>query len=208
MFGTVETSNKSGRSNADVDVNASIEICTNDADRVFAKEIGRMSTIDRNAVFEEIHGVSTMAIEENPDLLEKSLAQLQHELEQMDPASRFAYDIVANQDGDNTKKSESGRPAKQILSDRKFLLRFLRCTLFDASKAATRLVVFFEVVRLLLYGNEELKNFEPTMDFFIKGKEDQVALKLGYLQLLPFCDRSGRKVLIFGMDAMALPPKT
>lgn len=164
-------------------------------DKLMAREIDRLSIQDRNAIYEEIHGVSIMAIEENPQLLEESLKNFQIELDKIDSKLKHAYDLIANQETDYL--------SKQIIQGKDFRLRFLRCVSFDPSEAAERMVQFLELLRRV-YGIEALKKFDGTMDFFIAENSEQAAFRAGYIQLLPFRDRSGRRILCFVTDALTL----
>ena len=60
------------------------------ADRIFAKALTILSLNDRTAIEEKIHGVTCMAVEETPHLLELSLIDFESELEKINP--KPAYD--------------------------------------------------------------------------------------------------------------------
>jgi len=203
----------------------SAELKLENVEKMMAKEIDRLTLQDRNAIYEEIHGVSTMAIEETPELLEESLWSFEDELNKIDPESRFAYDCVANANqtppsantnsdnnttsngsGSGYSSSSSSQP-RIIATDRAFRLRFLRCVFFDPRLAANRMVNFFELL-YALYGQDALQNFDATMDFFVGERDVQAAFRSGYLQLLPFRDRSGRKIVVLVLDALEMDDKT
>eukprot|EP00531_Pseudo-nitzschia_arenysensis_P018551 CAMPEP_0116123638 /NCGR_PEP_ID=MMETSP0329-20121206/4852_1 /TAXON_ID=697910 /ORGANISM="Pseudo-nitzschia arenysensis, Strain B593" /LENGTH=593 /DNA_ID=CAMNT_0003617561 /DNA_START=203 /DNA_END=1984 /DNA_ORIENTATION=+ len=78
-----------------------------------------------------------------------------------------------------------------------FQLAFLRCELFDAKKAAMRMTKYLELVSDL-YGEEALRRPLRIDDF--KSKEEIDVLNAGFQQLLPFRDRSGRRVLFVHGD--------
>lgn len=172
-----------------------MDVNIDNLEKWMATEMERLSLKDRNAIYEEIHGVSTMAIEETPQLLEESLRCFQAELDKIDGDVKCTYDFITRQEDD--------LPSKRLAFDRSFRLRFLRCVFFNPSKAATRMVRFFGVLNAM-YGREALTKFDGTMDFFVGDKDIQVALRDGYLQLLPFRDRSGRKILVFVLDALEI----
>ena len=48
------------------------------------------------------------------------------------------------------------------------------------------------------------KRGSTLMDFFLEKRTDMIAFRAGYIQLLPFRDRSGRKILVFVLDALKL----
>lgn len=179
---------------------ASTDLNTFQVDKLMAKEIDQLTLQDRNAIYEEIHGVSTMAIEETPQLLQDSLMNLQIELDKISGRSRLAYDRIANGEPDNRNNNNNNR---SILHDRAFRLRFLRCEFFDAARAANRMMRFCEDL-MVLYGEEAIGKFDGTMDFFVGKHHEQIAFRSGYVQLLPFRDRSGRKILIMVLDALEL----
>lgn len=164
-------------------------------DRLMAKEIDSLSLRDRNAIYEEIHGVSTCAIEETPELLETSLWEFQTELDKIDSDKRSAYDYIANQEPENA--------SKRIVQGKEFRLRFLRRTFFDVPQAADRFVRFFQLLQRI-YGRESLPKFDGTMEYYLDDSDAMAGFRCGYLQLLPFRDRSGRKILVFVVDAFDL----
>jgi hypothetical protein len=181
---------------------ASTDLNTNmsKVEKLMADEIERLSLEDRNAIYEEIHGVFTMAKEESPELLDDSLSNFQAELNKIDNMEiGFAYDCIANQD--------RNLYSRRLVHDPDFRLRFLRSSFFDPSQAALRMLRFFGVL-YELYGRENLQNFDGTMDFFSCDRHDQAAFRTGYLQILPFRDRSGRKILVMVMDALELDDRT
>ena len=195
----------------DYDLVASIEINPKAVDEMMANEIDMLSLRDRNAIYEEIHGVSNMAIKETPKMIENALHMFEAELENnysMDAASnsasageatpRFAYDIIMNQQPANNNFA-----SKALLRDDNFRLRFLRFVFFDVKAAVARMLIFLNAI-YTLYGFETLKQFDTSMDFFIDKRDTQAALRAGYIQLLPFRDRSGRRIIVFLMDALRL----
>ena len=68
---------------------------TLNVDNLLANQLDRLHFTQRNAIFEEIHGVATMAVEETPELLANSLVQLKTELDAMDEKTRNSYDIIS-----------------------------------------------------------------------------------------------------------------
>ena len=194
-----DNDNEDDNDNDDVSSVASTDVNINSVEKMMATEMERLSLKDRNAIYEEIHGVSTMAIEETPELLDESLHRFQEELDKIDGDIKFAYDYITHQEDD--------LPSKRLAFDRSFRLRFLRCVFFNPAKAAARMVRYFGVLDAL-YGREALTKFDGTMDFFVGDKSDQIAFRNGYLQLLPFRDRSGRKILVLVLDALEIEDTT
>ncbi len=165
-------------------------------DRLMAKEVGRLSLRDREAIYEEIHGVATCAIEETPELLETSLLEFKTELDKIDSDKRSAYDyIIENQEAEN--------PSKRIVQGKELRLRFLRRTIFDVPQAVDRFARYFQLLQRV-YGRESLPKFDGTMEYYIDDSDAMAGFRCGYLQLLPFRDRSGRKIFVFVVDAFDL----
>lgn len=80
----------------------------------------------------------------------------------------------------------------EYTQDRRFRLKFLRCDRFDPSRAAGRLIRFFDW-KLELFGEAKLTR-DITLDDLTK--EDRAALKKGYFQRLPVRDRAGRAITV------------
>ncbi len=91
----------------------------------------------------------------------------------------------------------SSNTASCYVKSENFQLAFLRCELFDAKKAAMRMTKYLELV-YDLYGEEALRR--PLRLDDLKSKEEIDVLKAGFQQLLPFRDRSGRRVLFVHGD--------
>jgi len=168
---------------------------TLNVDNLLANQLDRLHFTQRNAIFEEIHGVTSMAVEETPELLAESLVQLKTELDAMDEKTRNSYDIVSRQ--------ESNNYSQNFVNSNDFLLRFLRCELFDPRKAAVRLVSFFNFLKEV-YGEDALQYFDGSMNFFTGSPEVYPGFRKGYTQMLPFRDRSGRKVIVMNSDSSLL----
>jgi hypothetical protein len=164
-----------------------------DVDTLLSKELMRMSLKDRNAIQEEIHGVHCIARNETPELLETSLRQLAVELDQnLAPEETRAYQ--QSQKLPNTYVNTVG-----------FRLRFLRCELFDAKKAARRMAFILNTVRDL-FGAYALERAIRLSDF---SKEELKYIRRGRYQWLPFRDRSGRRVVVIfpGDGLQTIPDK-
>jgi hypothetical protein len=140
------------------------------------KQLNLQSAQERERVLEEVHGVADSQVEETPELIDQRLNLLEQEIQLI--KKRTAYDRALF------------LSPKYVL-DREFRLMFLRSELFDARKAANRLVRFFESKKEL-WGDDKLAR-PITLDDF---DEDGLALlKHGCIQVLPEKDQSGRSVL-------------
>lgn len=143
----------------------------------------------RNAIHEEIHGVANLSVEETPLLLEQALSRFESELQRLNGPDRFAYDAIVSQPGNPF--------SKQLVQGRKLRLRFLRHSFFDIGLAASTMSAFFNLVHSL-YGLHALKRFDTTLDFFINNEGIRI-LNRGDIQILPFRDRSGRRIVTLAL---------
>jgi len=155
-------------------------------DDLLSRELLEMSLQDRNAITEEIHGVQTLAPEETPEKLATALRDLQTEINKI--PSKVAFD--RSQEFPNT-----------YVNSPEFRLRFLRCDLFEVKKAASRMVIFLDILSEL-FGDFALRRQVQMSDF---SREEMQVFRIGYQQLLPYRDRSGRRIFAsvggFGMGA-------
>lgn len=151
----------------------------------FSKALLNLDFKDRNVINEEIHGVGCMAPEESPQLIGAALYQLSVHLDQIEekPAYNRAQEMYMANSG-------AGMQFGYVNTD-KFRLRFLRCELFDAEKAAIRIVKYLDLV-CEAYGPYALTRPFRLSDL---TKEDMSFLRGGDYQLMPYRDRSGRRVL-------------
>lgn len=162
-------------------------------DDLLSKELLQLSVEDRNDLQEEIHGVRCLAPEETPRFLEDSLRKLAIEIDDVIPGpQKRAY--LQSQD----------RPASAaFINDRDFRLRFLRCELFDYRKAAIRMVRVCDCL-LKLFGRYALERHILLSDF---TNEELKVIRKGRVQVLPFRDRSGRRIVILIPGAGSLKEK-
>ena len=170
----------------------------NTADSLFAKALTNLSFNDRTAIEDEIHGVSCMAIEETPDLIEHSLIDFELELHKISP--KPAYDkaqelLLASTSSSHLfsvqKKSSLSRCC--YINKKTFRLRFLRCELFNVRKAAERFIRYLDFVAKV-YGDYALQRPIRMSDF---SSEEMLFLREGKTQILPYRDRSGRRIIVF-----------
>ena len=157
-----------------------------DVEKELIEEVSKLSMQDRNEIQEEMHGVGTVCPEETPQMMENALKKLQEEIDNIplkpiyDKLSPFSY-----------------------VHTKKFRLRFLRCELYDCKKAAERLLRY-TVYMEEEYDMEVLERPLRMGDLRTKcqrGKEVMDSLKSGHSQILPFRDRSGRKIVTTHIQA-------
>ena len=147
-------------------------------DTLLANELSQMDFKTRDEVQEELHGVRNLAKEETPEMIEKSMRRLDDELRNI--PRKEAYD-------------ESQQHPNTYVNTHEFRLKFLRAEVFDEKATAKRIVLFLDMMKEY-YGPEALVRPPRMSDL---GKAEMELLRSGGEQILPSCDRSGRRVLIF-----------
>ena len=147
----------------------------------------KLSVDDRNKVEEEICGNKCMAHEETPEMLETSLANLKIHLDAIPYKKKVGY-------------NKSQELPKSHINDDCFRLRFLRSQFFDEREAALRLVKYCDFV-LELFGSFALERHIRLEDF---QKKEKKWLQKGYVQLMPFRDQSGRRIILQIIDSNVL----
>ena len=123
--------------------------------------------------------------EENPELLRESLSKLAEILDSNDhipERDKKAY--LASQ--------RLGESIPTYVNTDDFRLRFLRADLFDIHKAARSIVKFLDMVEAT-FGPYALER-PPQLDDF--DKDELKMIKKGFIQFLPYRDRSGRRVMV------------
>jgi hypothetical protein len=162
-------------------------------DDLLSRDLLQLSLTERNAITEEIHGVQTIAPQESPSMIQAALLDLNACIGRMPSSKKAAY-----------LRSQELYPDTYInTSD--FRMRFLRCDLFDVEKAASRMVMYLDLM-LDLFGDYVLKRTLQISDFCW---EEMQAFRCGHLQPLPYRDRSGRRIFAFvGGFAMDMPLAT
>eukprot|EP00526_Cylindrotheca_closterium_P010694 CAMPEP_0113608756 /NCGR_PEP_ID=MMETSP0017_2-20120614/4101_1 /TAXON_ID=2856 /ORGANISM="Cylindrotheca closterium" /LENGTH=395 /DNA_ID=CAMNT_0000517475 /DNA_START=10 /DNA_END=1197 /DNA_ORIENTATION=- /assembly_acc=CAM_ASM_000147 len=136
-----------------------------------------MTVQEREQAYLDVHGISPL-VEETPELISTKLEEMEKHIRSQH--RREAYDVA-----------ESMSP--QYVQDKDFRLMFLRADLFDAQKAALRLIRHFEVKREL-FGVEKL-TIDITQDDL--DKEAMDCLYVGYAQFLRTPDRSNRIISLW-----------
>jgi hypothetical protein len=149
-----------------------------DAD--LAKEMNELSVQERAKVLEELHGVAEPQ-EETPEFVSASIDAFDAALKKIPKPKRRA-----------TEKAFFLRPSFQ--NDQKFTLMFLRADYYDAQKAASRMIKYFEW-KQRLFGEEKLGK-DITLDD-LHEKDIQIAVLSGGCLQLPDKDPTGRPVTMF-----------
>eukprot|EP00533_Pseudo-nitzschia_delicatissima_P002380 CAMPEP_0116089196 /NCGR_PEP_ID=MMETSP0327-20121206/6300_1 /TAXON_ID=44447 /ORGANISM="Pseudo-nitzschia delicatissima, Strain B596" /LENGTH=496 /DNA_ID=CAMNT_0003580379 /DNA_START=226 /DNA_END=1716 /DNA_ORIENTATION=- len=164
-------------------------------DNLMAKEFLSLSFQDRNDINEEMHGVSCLMPIETPELMDESLTKLEHEIGRIPSEEKGKYQLSQERYGTRNSSQEGG----SYVNDVDFRMRFLRIELFDAEKSAKKLCQFLDVI-VDLFGEYALQRPIRLSDF---SEEELQVMRTGNLQLLPFRDRSGRRI-ITGVEGLAI----
>jgi hypothetical protein len=158
-------------------------------DDLLSKELHSLSIQTRTMVQEEIHGVTTLCPEENPAMIEEALKSMGRHLDAI--RDKHVYDQLSS---------------SSYLHTREWRLKFLRSELYDSKMAALRFVKFTEYMHQE-YDLEVLERPLRLSDLETKcgprSKEVMNSFKSGHSQLLPFKDRSGRRVMAAHIKAMS-----
>jgi len=144
-------------------------------DDLLSKELLQLSLQDRNAIDEEIHGVQTFAPEETPEMLSNALRKMEIEIDSI--PNKAAFD-------------RSQRFPNTYVNGAEFRLRFLRSDLFEIKEAAGKMVKFLDLISEL-FGDFALRRQIQMSDF---SREEMQVFRVGHQQLLPYRDRSGRRI--------------
>lgn len=154
-------------------------------DEVLSKELQQLSFDDRNAIQEEIHGVRNTLPNETPELIHEGLDKLTQELH-----------AISNKLPNTAAYNQAIMQPLSYVYEQAFRIRFLRSELWDAKKAARRIVSFLDMMAEF-YGPKLLMRPIQLSDL---SEQEIKVLKSGQIQLLPFRDRSGRRIIAFVAD--------
>jgi hypothetical protein len=131
-------------SSADFDNHALILDREDQIDHYVANALKQMTWKEQENVYYEQHGVSE-GIQEKPEMVNQCLEEMEARLCQLK--------------GKITESAEAFRLAesqsREYVSNRNFCIKCLRAESFDSSKAAGRIICYFDFKRLL-FGEEKL----------------------------------------------------
>jgi hypothetical protein len=140
-------------------------------------EFEKLNTEEQERIFRDLYGLDVSAgqmEEDDPNIIERKVDEMEIEIESI--KSKEAYE-------------EAKRKCPEHLE--KTMLMFLRADLFDAKKAARRLIKYWA-------DKVELFGFDRAMKGHIKQSDldeaDKESLGSGGLQILPGKDRGGRTI--------------
>jgi hypothetical protein len=159
------------------------ELDPNVIDKVLSNEFSKCSFQDRESISEEVHGVRCMAPEENIDMANASLWQLSKELDLICQSSS------SNNNSNNNKNNNASSAYKRsqqlgqqsitgtYVNSIDFRLKFLRCELFNARKAAIRIISYLQLLMDLFDNKEEL--LIRPLNLSDLGKKEIAMMKIG-----------------------------
>ncbi|OEU06391.1 hypothetical protein FRACYDRAFT_254702 [Fragilariopsis cylindrus CCMP1102] len=188
------------------------------ANEILSKELLNLSFEHRNAYQEEIHGVGCMAPSETPKMIKESLRKLDlellHNISTLDCnykqayiqsqqlysvyKKQYEYDHSNENNNDNNKDSLSQSSSSPLpiqpsyINSNAFRVCFLRCELFHIQKAAVRFMKYLTYIKEYFGLYALLRPIQIT-DF---NKEELTVMRKGYIQLMPFRDRIGRRIIL------------
>ena len=163
------------------------EVNNHAVDKIVSENLSKLTIDDRSQIVQEIDGSHCMAIEETTELIESSLAKIKTELESIPYKKKVGYE-------------RSQKFPKTHINDDLFRLRFLRKQFFDAREAAIQLVKYCDFV-FELFGAFALERHIELDDF---SKNEMKWMLKGYIQILPYRDQMGRRIIMQIMDSNIL----
>jgi hypothetical protein len=147
-----------------------------ETEALFAQELNKLSMQERDEVLQDIHGVSDIMNEE-PAFVRKRFQELEDELSKISDKEKDAY-------------LQAKLLNEEYVTNKKFLLMFLRADDFQVKLVAARIVAFFQA-KLELFGPDKLGRDIRLSDL---NEDDMRCLESGYAQVLPERDRAGRAI--------------
>ena len=165
-------------------------------DSIMAKQLNKLTFHERESINDEIHGINIDrkyieemgAVEETPEILSKSLKEMQSEL-----------DILRSTEGgaggsawafNRSQELFESHPDGTYFNTAEFRLMFLRCERFDSKKAAKRLCLYADLM-VEAYGDFALGRPPRLSDL---DDDDMERFKRGSSMFFPGRDRAGRRI--------------
>ena len=147
------------------------------ANPLVAAEMSQLTALERNKVYEDIHGVADIP-EEDPEVTMKLLDELKEEIRKIKERAEY-------------NKAHFRAPSR--VEDPKFLLMFLRDASFDVRLAAKKVIAHFRS-KAALFGMDKVAN---PITFDDLDEDDKESLLSGSIQFLSETDQSGRSVMFY-----------
>ena len=177
-FSNVGFRNKRQNTNGNRSSNGSLDL--QKLEKALAKDFHDKPNSVREQLLDEFHGVLSRAVDETPKLVEEALEAFQLAVDNSVPEQeKGAYYRACSM-------------KSTYIESTPFRLKFLRAELFDPEKAALRFV------RSLDYLLEKFGDYALMRQIYMSdlSKEEMNFFKKGYVQILPFRDTVGRRVIV------------
>mmetsp|Transcript_44786 Transcript_44786/g.108194 ORF Transcript_44786/g.108194 Transcript_44786/m.108194 type:complete len:553 (-) Transcript_44786:12-1670(-) len=147
-----------------------------DVDVLLTQGMTRLTFEELQQEQEDLHGVSATISEEKVEV-QVLLDTLDEHLNGMKMGTAFAFAESLNRD---------------FCQNYDFRMMFLRANRYDPKVAAKQIIKFLDI-KLELFGLEKLTEEITLKDLTLEDKQDLLA---GSMQLLPFTDRAGRRIVL------------
>jgi hypothetical protein len=155
-----------------------LKLAQEELDALYARDMYKLSTTQRDAVLHDIHGIADV-VDETPEFVQEKRRLLKEALGALTRKKTcFAY-------------QQAQRDDPSYVSSESFELMFLRAFKWDAKQSAKKLVNFLEA-KLDLFGPTVASREIRITDL---SKEDKKSLDSGFFQLLPVRDVTGRAII-------------
>lgn len=153
-----------------------------ETDALLSETFNKLSLAKREEALHDVHGVGDI-LEETETLRRMKLIELETEIRKI--VAKPAYELAWSMSIEYVTRVE-------------FRLKFLRAENFETTKAAIRMVRYFEE-KLVLFGQEKLVRDIMLQDL---DAETISGLQSGYCQLLPQRDTAGRPIIFTNRSLM------
>lgn len=162
-----------------------------DDDKLLARDLAALSVSEREEAMLNLHGIyeSDQQVQETPELLQTSIAQLDNCLEKFMSENNGN---LATADIDTSAYRKALIQNPEYVKDPGLRTCILRTEKFQVEEAAKRLFRFFNA-KELIFGETLLTKNICLQDL---SEDDRLTLQSGFLQFLPLRDSSGRALLL------------
>mmetsp|Transcript_77760 Transcript_77760/g.116955 ORF Transcript_77760/g.116955 Transcript_77760/m.116955 type:complete len:513 (+) Transcript_77760:269-1807(+) len=149
---------------------------TEQIEEILAKEMDKLSLVERDQILFDIHGFSEPE-EEVESTINDLLKQMEVEILKS-KLKKAAY-------------LEAKYLNEEYVTDRAFRLMFIRSEKYDPKLAAVRLITHF-AIKQDLFGSGEILGREIRLSDL--SQDDMTSLESGFMQVLPTRDAAGRSI--------------
>ena len=151
-------------------------------DQMIADELKKLTITEREKVYEDVHGVSPQ-IKEDPKWIEELLKEVSNQLK-----------VIPTTGGDKLAYELAFQQSPTFVTNRKFVIKFLRKSNYDSKAAADNIIQYFNYKLELFVGTKLTSRISFTEEDL--SQESLEAIQRGSVQVLPNRDTQGRAVLL------------